>query len=440
MPKLSDVPMSKIWGVGCCLFWIVLMSAVTVTAFAAPVSIEFKSATVPEVAQVLLKEILKKDFVLSPEVAASDKRVTISVRQVEPENLMPLIEGVLKTVEAQIENRGGVLYVERTKPQSFVSQVMPTQPLPAPQSQQMQTGVGQGMPPGLMTPYGAQQPVKVPDEIESYQPRGRSVEFLAAVAKAAGALVVDFKGTADKLVFSGTKEAMEKARKIIAEVDSPPASVQVRAILVEFTDGSTSTRSLNIALNLLSDKLGIAYAAGSALSNALTWKTGNLNAVLSAIDGDSRFKYVAEPTIKVVDGQQAKFMVGSEQPTRGAVTVDNNGNSQQSIDYKSAGVQINLKPRILADHVQIEISQQLSSFSLTTTSNIDSPTILKREASTTVSVRPGELVVLAGMDEQKDSSSTTGLFFLPDWMRGRNSEGSRSQLVLLLEVVPESSL
>jgi type II secretory pathway component GspD/PulD (secretin) len=191
---------------------------------------------------------------------------------------------------------------------------------------------------------------------------------------------------------------------------------------------------LNVALTALADRVGLVFAAGTNLVNRLTWQTSGLNAVLSAIDGDSRFRYVAEPLIRVIDGEQAKFLVGSEQPTRGAVSLDNNGNTQQSIDYKSAGVQISVEPKILVDRVQLKVSQQVSSFALTTTSNIDSPTILKREASTTVSLRPGELVVLAGMDEQRDSRSSSGLFFLPGWLNGTSSEKTRSQLVLLLEV------
>lgn len=419
---------------------IALAALLTVSSwcFAVPVSLEFKGASVAEVVHALVKEVLRKDFVMSPDVAALDKRITVSVRQVEPDNLMPIIEGILRTVDVQIESRGGVLYVEKQRPQP--AQVQPVNN-PIPQavqpSQSSMSGPFNGQP-GQGGQVGNNMPVKVPDEIESYRPRGRSVEFLSAVARAAGALVVENKGKADRLVFSGTKEAMEKARKILAEVDSPPSSVHVRAVLVEFTDSNTSSRSLSVAFQAISDKLGVALAAGQQLANSLTIKAGNLQAVLSAIDGDSRFKYVAEPTIRVVDGETAKFSVGSDQPTRGAVTMDNNGNSQQSIDYKSAGVQINLEPRILADHVQLKVSQQLSSFALTTTSNIDSPTILKREAQTTISVKPGELVLLAGMDEQKDSSSSSGLFFLPSWMRGSSSEGTRSQLVLMLEVIPES--
>jgi general secretion pathway protein D len=178
------------------------------------------------------------------------------------------------------------------------------------------------------------------------------------------------------------------------------------------------------------------YQAGNALINGLAYKGSNMTAALSAIDGDSRFKYVAEPSLRVVDGEIARLVFGSEVPTRGAITQDKLGNAQRSIDYKTAGVAINIEPRVLDGMVSLKIGQQISSFALTT-SNIDSPTILKRESQTTIAVRPGELVMLAGMDEDRTSSAGSGLSFLPNFMRSNNSDTARSQLVLLPEATPD---
>jgi type II secretory pathway component GspD/PulD (secretin) len=407
--------------------------------FAVPVSLEFVNATALEIANVLLREVLKCDFVMSSEVISLDKKITVSIRGVEPDKLLVLFRGIMQTVDVQAEERDGVLYLERGR--AVIGQsgsVNSFLPLGAGKESSSVAEVRQD---GalLSSPFRGGRPADEEREIESYQPRGRSIEFLAEVVKLVGASVVSYRGEAGRLVYAGSREVLEKTRKILAEVDAPPSSVHVRAVLVEFTDGDSSVRSLSLALDAFAGKLGLALVAGQVVGNALTYRGTNLNTVISAIDGDSRFRYIAEPSIRVVDGESAKFMVGSEQPTRGSVTTDNSGNSQQSIDYKSAGVMISLKPRVLADHVQLEITQQFSSFALTTTSNIDSPTILKREAQTTVSVRPGELVVLAGMDEQRDSSSSSGLFFLPDFMRGSNSEKSRSQLVLMLEVKSEDA-
>lgn len=397
--------------------------------FAEPVSLDFKGATVVDVVQTVVREIMKKDYVIAPEVLSSERRISVNIKKAETEKLGAILDGILKTVQVQMVERGGVYYIEK----EAVTDT-PIQPLARPVAASSIPDQAQVSP---LTQKGLPEANKVPDFIENYRPKGRSIEFLSAVAKAAGANVLELKGKTDSLVFSGTKEAMEKARAILHEVDTAPVSVSVRAVLVEFTDGKTDSKSISIALNLLAGKIGAVYQAGSLLANALTYKGGNLNAALSMIEGDSRFKYVAEPTLRVMDGETAKLTVGTEVPTRGAITKDNQGNAQQSIEYRTAGVVINLEPRVLDGMVTLKIGQQISSFSLTTTSNIDSPTILKRESQTTVAVRPGELVMLAGMDEDRSSKSASGLSFLPRWAHSSNEESSRSQLVLLLEVLPE---
>jgi len=402
----------------------------TNAALADPVTLDFKGATVVDVVQTVVREIMKKDYVIAPDVLSSDRRISVSVKKADTANLVPLLDGILKTVQVQMVERENVYYIEKQLPQEMPGNLPAKAATPFPANEQ-----GLGLP---TAPKAVKEENKIPEEIDSYKPKGRSVEFLAAVAKAAGANVIEFKGKSDSLVYSGTKEAMEKARVILNQVDTAPVSISVRAVLVEFTDGKTDSKSISIALNLLAGKLGAVYQAGNALVNALTYKGGNLNAALSMIEGDSRFKYVAEPTLRVMDGESAKLTVGTEVPTRGAITKDNQGNAQQSIEYRTAGVVINLEPRVLDGMVTLKIGQQISSFSLTTTSNIDSPTILKRESQTTVAVKPGELVMLAGMDEDRTSKSASGLSFVPKWAHSSNEESSRSQLVLLLEVLSET--
>lgn len=71
---------------------------------------------------------------------------------------------------------------------------------------------------------------------------------------------------------------------------------------------------------------------------------------------------------------------------------------------------------------------------LKATSGIDSPTMQKREAQTVLDVKDGEIVVMAGLDETRDTSTISGLAFLPSWLRGSSDRSSRSQVLLLLEV------
>lgn len=414
-----------------------LLFAIGFNVQAEVIALDYKQATVPEVVQSLVREVLRRDYVISPEVATLDKKISVQVRQIDTANVLGLLGDVLKTVQVEMIDRGGVLYLEREKP-----------PVPQPVQavQPVQPAINQPMNMGMygMSPYGNnqfsqgfQQALPIPEEIDSYMPKGKTVEFLQSVVRAAGCLVVDPKGRSDLVVFSGKKEAVEKARAILQKVDTAPVSVTVRAVLVEFTSTNAEGRSMSFALSALAGKLGVSLKAGTSLANALTFKNATLDAAVSVIESDSRFKYVAEPTVRVNDGETAKFTVGAEVPTRGAIVQDKIGNSQQSIDYKTAGVVLNIVPRVLDGMVTVQVGQQISSFALTTTSNIDSPTILKREASTTVSAKPGELIVIAGMDEDRSSTSSSGLPFFPSWLRSKNDEQSRSQLVLLLEVKPQ---
>lgn len=260
------------------------------------------------------------------------------------------------------------------------------------------------------------------------------MDFLATVAKLAGAYVPENKGKGDVLVFAGDDETIVRAKKLLEEVDIESQSLSVRAVLLEFTEGDSSSKSLSLALSLLGGKLGVNYAAGSPLSNAISWKGVDLQAALGMIDGDRRFKYLAEPTLRVADGEQARFVVGSEVPVRSSAVKDQGGQAVQSVEYKTAGVVVTVEPKVMKESIRVRVGQQVSSFALTKTSNIDSPTILKREADTVVNVSDGELVILAGMDETTENQSRSGGWGFPALFWGTEKSNARSQLLLMLEV------
>jgi hypothetical protein len=76
----------------------------------------------------------------------------------------------------------------------------------------------------------------------------------------------------------------------------------------------------------------------------------------------------------------------------------------------------------------------LSSFTQTSTGVNGSPTLLKRELSTSVSVGDDEIVFLGGLDETSDSDSREGLFFMPSFLCGSRHENDRMEIILMLHV------
>jgi hypothetical protein len=48
--------------------------------------------------------------------------------------------------------------------------------------------------------------------------------------------------------------------------------------------------------------------------------------------------------------------------------------------------------------------------------------------------------MMAGLDETKDTASTSGLSFLPKFLHSKSKTNSNSQIILLLEVVDDNKI
>jgi len=106
----------------------------------------------------------------------------------------------------------------------------------------------------------------------------------------------------------------------------------------------------------------------------------------------------------------------------------------QSVEYKSSGVILELRPEIRGSLAELKVFQQLSNFAKTETGVNNSPTLLKRELSTSVIVGQNDVVLLGGLDEEKTTTTDAGLFFFPRWLRSLSDSKSKTEIVLMLYV------
>ncbi len=105
----------------------------------------------------------------------------------------------------------------------------------------------------------------------------------------------------------------------------------------------------------------------------------------------------------------------------------------QSVEYRSSGVILDLRAEVLEEAVYLMVQQQVSTFVPTTTGVNASPTLLKRELTTNLWLKAGDVVVLGGLDELRTSEARSGM---PGWLSflsARSSAQTRSELILLLE-------
>lgn len=398
-------------------------------AFADSISLNMRAVPIVSFAEATYRVILGRDFLITPEVLGMDARLTINMKSVEKEKLPKILAGVLQSVGVRVTEYDGLFRLEKIHAEAL--------PLPAPGSAVLPPGVVNAGPAAVLAGVlPGQEPQDIGHEV--YRPQYRTVEYLQAALRFAGLSGGGMMpggqqaGPAlDALVVSGTDEKRQKILKLLGELDQRPQVLNVRAALVEYSNSTSESLSIGGILSLLSGKLSITANASTISANTARWKTGSLDVVLGAMAGDSRFTYRTQPSIRLVDGEQGRLQVGSDVPVRGNLTITQTGQQVQATEYKPSGLVLSVLPRVLRDRVQAKVIQEVSSFTKTNTSGIDSPTLNKRLIETVVDSEDGEIIALAGLDEENITSGHTGLF---SWLPLAKSDDKRTtQLLVLLE-------
>jgi type II secretory pathway component GspD/PulD (secretin) len=390
-------------------------------AHAEPVSLNFKNVAVVNFAEATYKTMLGKDYMITPDVIGLDKKVTLSVKSIERDKLPMLLADVLASVGVRAREASGIVYIER-----------------ASASEDLSPASDGAVKPRAQAPIAA---MTEPDDFEVYHPKNRTVEYLQMLLRSVG--VSNGPGqqqqgqsvAQDYMIVAGSDERRAKVLKLLAQLDQKPVVMNVRAAVVEFSDTKDESFSLGAVLSILQGRMKLAVNSGLVpAGDYATLKMTSIDAVVKALNGDSRFRFRTQPSLRLVDGEQGKLMVGSEVPVRGALTLSKDGTPIQSIEYRSSGLVLTIQPRALDGRYSAKITQEVSSFASTSTSNIDSPTLNKRSLDATVEAEDGEVVVLAGLDEETTSEGRSGLFFLP-WITTSKTTSSRNtQLMVLLEI------
>jgi hypothetical protein len=253
-----------------------------------------------------------------------------------------------------------------------------------------------------------------------------------APASSAAALI---DTQADALVFNGTPGDIKKLAGLLDQLDTRQGEVMVRGQVFEVASNGAEGSAFSLALHLLGGTVTAGLSTPSTLDGFVKIKNGSIDAVFAALSSDSRFKTISAPSLRVRSGASGRFSVGQDVPVLGAVSYPGTGNAPvQSVEYRSSGVIFDLKPIVRDAVVDLTVGQQLSNFVVTQTGVNNSPTLTKREVSTSLSVADGDIVIIGGLAENRESSGRVGFSFLPDWMQSNTGQNSKSEILLVLQV------
>ncbi|HBA8918586.1 TPA: type II secretion system protein GspD [Escherichia coli] len=238
---------------------------------------------------------------------------------------------------------------------------------------------------------------------------------------------------AEVLVYSGTAADVSRVRQVLSRIDVPAEQVTVSGYVLEVQTTERNATGLQIIADLFKNRLGVSLGARINDGNAFTLSMGGLNAFYSLIKTDSRFNIVSNPRLTVLSGSQSQFTVGQEVPVLDSVSYQgSSGTPVQSVTYRNSGAIFTVTPVVLDSAITLDINQQLSDFVKTTTGVDTSPTLTKREISTRVDVRDGDILVLGGLASSKVTKARSGFSFLPGFT-GSTEDGEKTDIIVVLQ-------
>jgi type II secretory pathway component GspD/PulD (secretin) len=402
------------------------------------IALKFDAVSLVAFGQGTFNAILQRDFVISPDVLALDRRITINVKSIEKSEVPHFVEDLLAHEGIQTTLRNGIYYLSlKNELRNAAAQESSNVSMAASQQQGAKTDTS-----GLLDLPGngdarvvngvqAKAQRRDDDDTGICEPKNRTSEFVA------GILVAGFGSQSamtagQQVLVTGTKANVAKMLALCRSIDTPTKSVDVSMSWVEVTSNSGSGRGISLAATVLGAKFGASLGVSDSPS-VLSFKNTNFELVIDALNSDGRFKQISNSRVFGEDRTKIGLIVGDETPTLASTGSDNAGNRVQNIVYRPSGVIIDVLPKVLGNgKIRMELEAQISSFKATLTGVSGSPTQNKRQVRTTVGINDGDVVVIGGLaDSQQTETSSRFAFLPPTWsVKSRNSV--QTDLVLIL--------
>jgi general secretion pathway protein D len=239
------------------------------------------------------------------------------------------------------------------------------------------------------------------------------------------------------LVVRETPEKIELARKVLEANDRNVGEVEIDMEVLEVDRTAAQTLGLDISPRTLSVTLNFPQTipvtdvwgtikAGSTLSIT------NPSLILNLVKNDSHTKVLANPTVRILDRQKARLLIGQRRPflississvpsvsggtavgtpATGAVTT-----TQTNVEYRDLGLKITLTPTVHLDgEVTVELNFEISAVGPPIADVPGSnllPPVNTRNLDTFIKVRNGETRLLGGLYQEDSSVANSEIPFL----------------------------
>jgi pilus assembly protein CpaC len=140
-----------------------------------------------------------------------------------------------------------------------------------------------------------------------------------------------------------------------------------------------------------------------------------IDLLVTALETKGLVRRLAEPTLAALSGDTAQFLAGGEFPVPIAAT-SANGLVTPTIEFKPFGVRLSFTPTVLKDGIiNLRIAPEVSELDFAnaiTISGTTVPSLVKRDATTTIELRDGQSFAIAGLLQANDLRNTAQIPWL----------------------------
>ena len=177
---------------------------------------------------------------------------------------------------------------------------------------------------------------------------------------------------------------------------------------------------------------------GGAVTFGFNIGSTQVGILLEALEQKGAVRFLAEPNLVALSGQEANFLAGGEYPV--PVAQDE---GEISVEFKPFGIELNFVPRVVdGDLINLQLSAAVSSLDpangATLGGGFQIDAFTRRETSTTVEMRDGESFAIAGLLQDDFNDSASQVPWLGDipvlGALFRSAEYQRSQTELVIIV------
>ena len=271
----------------------------------------------------------------------------------------------------------------------------------------------------------------------------------------------------NSLVILASSGMYREISETIKRLDIYPKEVLIEVLIAEVT--LDDSMQFGIQWSLLGKNIKIdgstfdnltqsSYSGGAVLPTSaptlatgvsgglsyLLYKPDRLMALITAMASDGKVNVLSSPRLLVRDQQEASIEVGSDIPTAtsSSQTTDITATVSQSIQYKTIGVKLKIKPNINDEKtVVLDVTQEVSEQGADVyigAANYKYPSFTKREVKTSVVVSDQQGLIIGGIIKEKKTKSYSGIPLLSSipilgyLFRNTTESTTKTELIVML--------